>query len=249
MIKKCHDRGSDTSPVTLEEFLANAEKCWQFALDAAWDQNRRHPELSRGKCLHERSFLWTLLGTDQAPVFGKACELADSVDNREQMQVLLPEVLEWMKAKYPPSPDHPKFEPGRCFRYETALDNYCSMHIRNAKQPESFLQCPEYFAENLRYIMDKSEREHSCSTLYTATWLNSHPAFLRFFPEEWRRNLEDTLPFGPTMGWQGQFINRRGMLNEKNAARFLETGELPFTRRKSSCSFTAIRKHLDEMGI
>ena len=55
--------------ITLELFLDNAVKSWQFALDIAWDQHRRHPELSRGKCLMERSFLRTLLGTDQAPVF------------------------------------------------------------------------------------------------------------------------------------------------------------------------------------
>ena len=70
--------------LTLEEFLHNAEECWQFSLDVAWDQNRRHPELSRGTCLRERSFLHTLLGTDQAEVFAQACALADSAAEKAE---------------------------------------------------------------------------------------------------------------------------------------------------------------------
>ena len=234
--------------VSLEEFLDNAVKCWQFSLDVAWDQNRRHPELSRGTCLRDRSFLHTLLGTNQAPVFEQAVRLADSAAEKTEMDQLLPQVLEWMEKKYPPSMDHPEFEPGRSFRYALNSQHYCYLHIRNAKRPESFLKDPEYVAENLRYIMDKAEKEDSCDTLYTATWLNSLPAFLRFFPEEWKRNLCDTGDFGPTMGWQGQFINRFGLLHEGMAARFLQTGVLPYARRETHCSFEAVRRHLQQQG-
>ena len=236
--------------VSLEEFLDNAVKCWQFSLDVAWDQNRRHPELSRGTCLRERSFLRTLLGTDQAPVFEKACSLADSAAEKAEMDQLLPQVQEWMQAKYPPPENHPEFEPGRCFRYALNERHYCYMHIYNAKRPESFLKFPEYVAENLRYIMDKAERDDGCDTLYTATWMTCLPAFLRFFPEEWLQNR--TMPaageFGPTMGWQGQFINRFGLLNQTVAKRFLQTGVLPFARKETHCSFAAVRRHLLQQG-
>ena len=235
--------------ISLEDYLANTVKCWQFSLNVAWDQNRRHPELSRGQCLRERSFLRTLLRSDQAPVFVKACWLADSVREMDEMQILLPDVLDWMKAKYPPSLDDPKFEPGRTFRYEVNGKHYCYLHIRNAKQPESFLKDPEYFKENLCYIMDRAERENACDTLYTATWLNSLPAFLQYFPEEWHRNLADTVPFGSALGHQGQFINRAGLLNEAAAARFLQTGVLPYARRETHCSFSAIRIHLKETDL
>lgn len=236
--------------LTLDDFLKNAEDCWHFAVDVAWDQNRRHPELSRGTCLRERSFLRTLLGTDQAPVFAKACSLADSTAEKAEMRQLLPQVLEWMEKKYPPSMDHPEFEPGRCFRYALTEQHYCYMHIRNAKRPESFLKDIPYVVENLRYIMDKAERDDGCDTLYTATWMTCLPAFLRFFPEEWLQNR--TMPaageFGPTMGWQGQFINRFGLLNQTVAKRFLQTGVLPFARKETHCSFAAVRRHLLEQG-
>lgn len=236
--------------ITLELFLDNAVKSWQFALDAAWDQHRRHPELSRGKCLMERSFLRTLLGTDQAPVFSRACEMADTVTDKKDMQVLLPDVLTWMQSIFPPQPDHPDYEPGRSFRYNILeKNNYCYLHIRNAKQPESFLKDPAYVVENLRYIMDKAEREHGCCTLYTATWLNSLPAFLRFFPAEWQNNLSHTPPdqIGATLGFQGQFINRYGFLNEITAAQYLQTGVLPYARQEAFCSFEAVRNHLNTL--
>jgi len=237
--------------LTLEEFLHNAEDCWQFSLDVAWDQNRRHPELSRGTCLRERSFLHTLLGTDRAEVFEQACALADSVAEKTEMAPLFPKVLQWMEAKYPPPKDHPEFEPGRSFRYGLNENHYCYLHIRNAKTPESFLKDPPYVAENLRYVMDKAEREDGCDTLYTATWITSLPAFLRFFPEEWSRNrvMTPAGEFGPTLGWQGQFINRFGLLNHSVARRFLQTGMLPFARKETHCSFAAIRRHLAEMGL
>ena len=230
--------------VEKEIYLADAEKSFHFAVDVAWDQNRRHPELSRGQCLKERSFLHTLLGTNQAPVFEQACRLADSAAEKTEMNRLLPQVMEWMEKKYPPPDEHPGFEPGRCFRYALNQQHYCYIHIYNAKRPESFLKFPEYVAENLRYIMDKAEKDDGCDTLYTATWLNSLPAFLRFFPEEWKRNLCDTGDFGPTMGWQGQFINRFGLLHDGMAARFLQTGVLPYARRETHCSFEAVRRHL-----
>ena len=235
--------------ISLKIFLDNAVKGWQFSLDVAWDQNRRHPELSRGQCLKERSFLRQVLGGDQAPVFGKACQLADTVENKKEMQCLLPEILDTVRGKYPPPTDSPEYEPGRSFRYELTKQNYCYLHIRNAKRPDSFLKYPDHVAENLRWIMDLAERESSCDTLYTATWMNSLPTFLLYFPEEWKRNLTDTADFGPTLGWQGQFINREGLLNQAVAARFLQTGVLPYARRESHCTFAAIREHLKNLEL
>ena len=94
--------------------------------------------------------------------------------------------------------------------------------------------------------MDKAEQEHGCKTMYTATWLNSLPAFLRFFPQEWQDNLSHTPNdnIGPTLGWQGQFINRYGLLNQATAAQYLQTGVLPYARQEAFCSFDALRKHL-----
>ncbi len=230
---------------TLDEFLNNATDAWRFSVDVAWDQNRRHTELSRGTCMRERSFLRTLLGTDQAEVFGKACSLADAAQSPHEMQVLLPEILAWMEKRYPP-PDDPGYEPGRSFRFNLLPDNECYLHIRNARTPESFLNDPAHVAENLRYVMDRAEKEHGCHTIYTVSWLVSLPAFSRYFPDEWQANICQTPAgdFGPTMGWQGQFINRKGLLNRAVASRFLQTGVLPYARMESRCSFAALRDHL-----
>lgn len=236
--------------VSLPEFQENVKKCWHFSVAAAWDQNVRHPELPRSKCLEERAYLHTLLGTNEIELFKKACLLADQVQTREEMDVLLPELIRWMtENKYPVTLDNPAFEKGRTFRYNVLPNNWCYMHIRNARMPESFLSDPAYVADNLRFIMDLAEKENQCDTIYTATWLNDYPPFLRFFPEEWQKNLADTGDFGPTMGWQGQFINRRGLLNESAAAKFLETGVLPCARRESHCAFEALRQHLNQLGL
>ena len=233
----------------IETFLHNATLCWHFAIDVTWDQNLRNPDITRGECLKVRSFFRTLLGTDQIPLYFEAIELADKVKDKEEMDILLPQLLEYMKTKYPPSLTNKEFEEGMTIRYATLTNNYCYMHFRNAKYPESFLKYPDYFAYNLKYIMDKAEKENNCDTLYTATWLNSLPKFLQFFPEEWHQNLADTGPFGPTMGWQGQFINGAGLLNEVTANKFLETGKLPYDRRESHCSFKEMRKHLTKLGF
>ena len=67
---------------------------WQFAIDVAWDQHRRHPELSRGKCLKERSFLHTLLNGSDSDVFAEACQMADSVEDKSAMEVLFPRIFD-----------------------------------------------------------------------------------------------------------------------------------------------------------
>ena len=70
-------------------------------------------------------------------------------------------------------------------------------------------------------------------------------------PAEWLENM-NTLPadnVGPTLGWQGQFINAKGLLNEAAAASFLRKGVLPCARRESHCSFAALREHLKQMGL
>ena len=236
--------------ISREIFLENAVKAWRFSVDVAWDQHRRHPELSRGRCLRERSFLRTLLGDDRAPVFLRACRLADSAASKEEMHVLLPEVLEWMAGRYPPAAAHPGFAPGGSFRYEPN-GRLCYLHIRNAKQPESFLDDPAYVVNDLRRIMERAERDDGCDTFYTASWLNSLPAFLRFFPPEWRDNLAEPPDgaFGATLGWQGQFINRAGLLNEATAAEFLRTGVLPYARLESRCSFAAARRYWKAPGF
>ena len=221
---------------------------WQFAIDVAWDQHRRHPELSRGKCLAERSYLRSLLNGDNSEIFLEACKLADVVENKKEMEKLFPEVLKRaiVAAEERVASYTEEFAPNRCFRYATLENNWCYIHIYNCRQPESFLADPAFVVDNFHYIMDEAEKNHGCNTMYTASWLNSLPAFLKFFPEEYHRNISATAAgeFGATLGFQGQFINREGRLNKKMAARFLANGTYPCARVESHCSFAALREHL-----
>ena len=234
-----------------EDDLRQIREYWDFAVDAAWDQNRRHPELSRGTCLRERSFLHTLLGSNQTPLFMEACRLADRSAEKKQMQTLLPDILDYCRKRNALPQDPDGFEPGSSFRYEVGPGGVCYIHIRNGKKPDSFLHFPEYVAENLRRVMDSAARDHGCSVLYTASWLNSLPAFLHYFPQEWKSNISNTPAgdFGPTLGWQGQFINRAGFLNRATADMFLRTGVLPYPRVQSRCSFAAAHEHLRSLGL
>ena len=222
---------------------------WEFALDAAWDQHARHPELSRGTCLRSRSILHTLLGGSQSALFADACAMADRTGDRGEMELLFPRILPAAAAAFAArkAAQAAEFEPGRCFRYAVTGDHWCYIHIRNSMEPDSFLAHPAYVAENLRHIMAVSEKNDRCGTMYTASWLNSLPAVLRFFPAEWAGNITvpaDAGEIGPTMGWQGQFFNRKGELNRKTADRFLSSGVLPFPRAESHCSFAALKEHL-----
>lgn len=71
----------------------------------------------------------------------------------------------------------------------------------------------------------------------------------RFFPAEWQNNLSHTPPdqIGATLGFQGQFINRYGFLNEITAAQYLQTGVLPYARQEAFCSFEAVQNHLNTL--
>ena len=132
---------------------------WQFALDAAWDQHRRHPELSRGKCLAERSYFRSLLNGDNSEVFAEACQLADLVEDKTEMEKLFPRVLERaICAAAERAANYAKeFAPDRCFRYATLKNNWCYIHIYNCKQPESFLDDSAFVVDNFHYIMDQAQ--------------------------------------------------------------------------------------------
>ena len=124
---------------------------------------------------------------------------------------------------------------------------WCVFHITNGIRPKSFLREDYYLAENFLTLMTEAEAEFGYDTLYTFTWLNSHPRFLRFFPEEWQRNLGEPHPgIFANMGFLGQFLNAKGTLNRKTAEEYLSLGELPYPPRKSHCSFASMRKHLTE---
>lgn len=120
-----------------------------------------------------------------------------------------------------------------------------AFHIGNPLQPRSIFDDPGYMPACLRALMDDAEAKHSAQELGTGTWLNNHPAFLKNFPAEYLENNqpeEKNIRWGD--GFWGQFTNARGCFNAKFGQHFRRTGEFPYWRRYSWCSFEILRRHL-----
>ena len=137
----------------------------------------------------------------------------------------------------------------RSLKYDAPLDslppNHCNFHIANALAPRSMLDDPEHLPLCFLEVMDRGEAEYGYDTLRTFTWLNDHPAWLAFVPQEWRDNLG---PRSETLSWNfghwGQLVNARGTFNDKIGQYVREHGELKYKPRASQCSFRAMREHL-----
>ena len=231
--------------VPLAEYLADADARLDFVRDALAAQIRLHPEIPRGEVLRQRTFLRSTVGPDEPGFMDRAAEIAEAGEPAD-LETLRSELRAIMTARY----DLPAGDPEHCFRYDVDDLGRCYFHIRNPAPPKSFLDDPRYVAAEFRRIMDAAEKEHGCTVLYTATWLNSLDRFRVFFPEEWLRNMRQPPAdeVGPTLGWQGQFINRYGLLNRRTAAYYVEHGVLRYRRCPSFCTFAAMRAHLAGMG-
>ena len=245
---------------TLEEHLQFADDCFTFSMRFVWDQQRRHPEKSRKELMGLTLFHYLLRQVpteppDKDPLEFELAELADKVEKIEDMEVLRKPVIDRVREIYPNTLGPQSiFEPGRCLRYDRPHydlpGKWCVFHIYNAKAPESIFDDKAYMADNFRFIMDEGEKNFGYDHLYTFTWLNSLPQWLEFFPQEWHDNRGFPYPgIVGNLGCLGQFINSRGNLNHTNAEYLLETGTLKYARRASFCSFDAMRKHLEKMGL
>ena len=137
-----------------------------------------------------------------------------------------------------------KYDPPK----ESLPPNYCNFHISNALAPRSILDDPKHIPSCFLELMERSEAEYGYDMLHTSTWLNDHPAWLAFFPQEWHDNLG---PRSETIhgnfGFWGQVVNARGTFNEKAGRHLRKHGELRYKPRHSHCSFQAMREHLREL--
>lgn len=243
----------------LDEHLKFADECYSFVLEFAWDQHRRHPEVPRSEFITGQSLLNYLLrsGSDDAPVkiplADQIAALADQVKTRQEMEALRSAVMKHVERIYPATFEpHPKYKPSMSLRVTQPAPelpkDYCIIHMTNALQPESFLNKPLYLIRNFRDILAEAENCFGCKVLYTASWMNSLPRWLAFFPDEWRQNLSE--PYSEihgNMGFLGQFLNAAGNLNRPVVDYLLITGQLKYPFRKSHCSIAAMRNHLKKL--
>lgn len=229
----------------LDEFLENADVSLDFVKAALVRQQALHPELTGGECLRNRTYLRSLVSADFPEFLDRAAEAVES--GAEALEELRPELHRVMTERRKRILQE---EVRHCFRFEVDALGRCYFHIRNPRMPDSFLDDKAFVISEFRRIMDEAESAFHCRELFTATWMNSQDRFLSFFPDEWIGNRK-TLPadnVGPTLGWQGQFINRRGMLNRRLAEHYITHGVLRYPRAESHCSFAAMRAHLDKLA-
>lgn len=119
-------------------------------------------------------------------------------------------------------------------------------HIANAIAPHSIFEKKSYLANCLLLLCDAAEVLFGAEEISTCTWLNQVPAWLEYFPEEWRRNMRDPLTnIQWHYGYWGQFISARGVFNKKYGDFLRRTGKFPFYPCASHCSINSLRHHLE----
>ena len=241
---------------TEQEYLEICREFFDFLLKYTRRYKQDHPETPYSEILGNRSIMSFIIRTGSSELRDFPEEVCDFLKEAdldfekagEKYKKIIPELAS--KNAETAFAQNPKFIPGMSLRWDPPRNdvppNWCVFHMWNALKPESFLRYPEYVAENFMIIMHESRLAYpQLDTLYTGSWLLSEPKFLRFFPEEFHRNLEITTPeIFWDQGFHGQFINARGTLNRRNAELFLKTGKLPFQHRKSHCSYESMKKHL-----
>ncbi len=120
------------------------------------------------------------------------------------------------------------------------------LHVDNVYVPKSPLSemFVPFAASLLRTLDDARNRWPDVLEAISETWLNSFPRFQTLFPESW---LDDAKlrKITYTMDHWGQFTNRAGDFHARNAARFRETGEMPYPCMVCECPIHEIRTHLD----
>jgi hypothetical protein len=135
-------------------------------------------------------------------------------------------------------------------RYELApgKDNpkRISIHIANACYPGSLFDDRLYLPACLIVMTTQCTAKFGVTEIETGTWLNSNPKWLELFPDEWTQNMSPPLEdICCHYGFWGQFLTSRRTFNHKLGAKFRQTGKMPYALRKSWCSISSLRKHLD----
>ena len=139
-----------------------------------------------------------------------------------------------------------------CFRHDLEIfypeQKALGFHIMNSLSPDSFLDHPDYVKACFLKLLNIAEQQFHAVRILTCTWLNSHPKWLAFFPEDWLKNMsEEDKSVQWHYGFWGQFISARGTFNYKYGQYLRRTGCMPFYPRTSCCSIESMRDKLNEI--
>lgn len=174
---------------------------------------------------------------------------SDNADSFEQraIRVVSPHLTDRAERDFNEPPIFHDFQCG-CLKFDPPNEKFPGLvfiHIANPLAPKSIFDEPIYMVDCLKKLIGKSNAQYGANGLCTPSWLNSHPAWLKFFPDEWRDNMKppDTDVRGHGGFW-GQFINAKGLLNHRLGEQLRTGGEFPYWPRLSHCSFETLEKHL-----
>lgn len=129
------------------------------------------------------------------------------------------------------------------------------IHMANALRPKSFLTDRQHMVECLMRVMSQSQDEYGADSMESFSWLNCHPKWLEYLPEEWSQRLEEKREdIEWNLAFWGQFITAKATFHQRNAQQFRATGwlagspvSLPYPPRRSWCYFSEVDKHLRAM--
>lgn len=243
---------------TTEEQREFISELIKLSLFFSSEYQKRHREEDISSVIIKKTSMWEIIGLkgsgeesaftrELAELYGKTASSGDF--EKTGLEHLLPHIdifsvtnLEWGKkvlAKYDDS----------CLRYDSPSGafspNYCNFHITNYISPKSILREEKYTAGCFIRLMDETEKKFNFDTLRTSTWLNSVPQWLKFFPEEWTRNMgEPLMEISGNLGSWGQILTARKTFNFKTGDYIRANLEMPFKPRASWCSFTSMREYV-----
>ena len=244
---------------SLEEHLGFAEDCARLAFFFAYDLAGKRPEETLEFILRLRSPLYHVaLGLDpEVPqeIFSTFPDAGSAADFEEKMWHQCRDFILCRAEKHYPNSLgmglHGTWQ-AECFRFDPPKAEFpgrCAFHIGNARAPESLFADRKYVADHLLLMLDLMEKEYGATEAGTGSWLNSSPAWLSFFPDEWQNNMIDR-PATPLwhLGYWGQIITARGTCNPKTCRFIREHGTMRYPMRYSWCPIPVLRRHLIKMN-
>ena len=243
---------------SLEEHLVFVENCARLAFFFAYHLAAKRPEETLEYVLRQRSPLYHVaLGLDpEVPqeIFSLFPAVESAADFEEKMwEKCRIFIVSRAKKHYPDSLGmglHGIWQ-AECFRFDPPRPDFpgrCSFHIGNARAPESLFADRKYIADRLLLMLDIMEKEYGATEAATGSWLNSHPIWLSFFPDEWQSHMVDRPAIlSWHLGYWGQIVSARGICNLKTCQFIREHCSLRYAMRYSWCAIPVLRQHLINM--
>jgi len=188
---------------------------------------------------------WRVLLDTVRPVFEAHIAAADTeVLEAKCLELFWPSIVERVENVGNPLPDMAE-RPYKSWSFDYRHEAL-NIHIDNTYRPASPLveMRDDFAACLLRMLQDSQRRRPEIGDVRCGSWLNSAPAFSALFPQAWRASGEPVVEIGYTMGFWGQFTDRRGDFHARNGQRFRELGRLPYPCLTCRAEIRSVLDHL-----